>query len=106
MYLVSTNTAHLLTGPMVALYLSENNKVESSSVVDLCAYPFGFILNLSPEVPVEYGTSLMEFFKCVYDKEYCITLGLMYLERINEQFPLPLQFRPVEIQDEKEGVNS
>ena len=80
--------------------------MESSSVVDLCAYPFGFILNLSPEVPVEYGTSLMEFFKCEYDKEYFITLGLMYLERINEQFPLPLQFRPVEIQDEKEGVNS
>ncbi|MBO4292111.1 MAG: hypothetical protein J5898_09410 [Lachnospiraceae bacterium] len=102
MYLVSTNTANLLTGPMVVLYLSDNNKVESSSVVDLCAYPFGFILNLSPEVPVEYGTSLMDFFKCEYDKEYCVTLPLMYLERKNADFPLPLQYQSLEMTEKNE----
>lgn len=103
MYLVSARTAHLLTGPMITLYLSEDNTVESSTVVDLCAYPFGFILNLSPEVSITYGTSLMDLFKCRYGKEYSVTLQLMYLERKNEQFPLPLQFQPIIIKDEKEG---
>lgn len=93
MYLTSSDTAQLLTAPSVVLHVS-NDKVESSSVTDLCAYPFGFILNLSPEVPVEYGTSLIEWFKCKYDKVYRATLPLVYLERTNTEFPLPLQFKP------------
>lgn len=66
-YLASPDTAQLLTSPSVVLYTSNEN-VESCYVTDLCAYPFGFILNLSPEVPVEYGTSLMEWFRCEYSK--------------------------------------
>ena len=92
-YLTSADTAQLLTAPSVVLYVS-NDSVESSAVTDLCAYPFGFILNLSPEVPVEYGTSLMQWFKCEYDKVYRATLPLVFLERTNTKLPLPLQFKP------------
>lgn len=92
-YLTSSETAQLLTAPSVVLYLSDN-EVVSSTVADLCAYPFGFILNLSPEIPVEYGTSLMELFACEYDKEYSVMLPLVYLERTCTKLPLPLQFQP------------
>ena len=104
-YLTSSDTAQLLTAPSVVLYVS-NNSVESSSVTDLCAYPFGFILNLSPEVPVEYGTSLMEWFNCEYDKVYRVTLPLVYLERTNTKFPLPLQFKPFTEENETTEISS
>lgn len=94
MYLTSLETAQLLTAPTIVLYLSDD-KIECSSVTDLCAYPFGFILNLSPEIPVEYGTSLMEWFDCEFDKVYRITLPLMYLERTSTKLPLPLQYQPL-----------
>ena len=92
-YLTSADTAQLMIPPSVVLYASDD-KVERYSVTDLCAYPFGFILNLSPEVPVKYGTSLMEWFKCEYSKKYGATLPLVYLERTNTTLPLPLQFKP------------
>ena len=104
-YLTSVDTSQLLTAPSVVLYVSNDN-VESSSVTDLCAYPFGFILNLSPEVPVEYGTSLMEWFNCEYDKVYRVTLPLVYLERTNTKFPLPLQFKPFTEENETTEISS
>ena len=104
-YLASPDTAHLLTAPSVVLYTSNENE-ESCYVTDLCAYPFGFILNLSPEVPVEYGTSLMKWFKCEYDKVYRATLSLVYLERANTKLPLPLQFRPFTREGETTKMSS
>ena len=104
-YLASPDTAQLLTAPSVVLYTSNEN-VESCYVTDLCAYPFGFILNLSPEVPVEYGTSLMKWFKCEYNKVYRATLSLVYLERANTKLPLPLQFRPFTREGETTKMSS
>ena len=104
MYLISPKTAHLLTSPMTLLYLSDG-QIERLSITDLCAYPFGFILNLSPEVAVEYGTSLNELLKCEYKQKYCITLPLIYLERANTEFPLPLQYKPLpNIENKKEQI--
>ena len=60
---------------------------------DLCTYPFGFILNLSPEYPVEYGTSIVNFLDADYECGYGLKWGLVYLERTNEKLPLPLVFK-------------
>lgn len=94
MYLTSIKTRQLMIGPSVAIYKTESG-FERSCVSDLCAYPFGFILNLTPEYHIEYGTSIMELLDTEYNNVYDMQCTLMYLERINEEFPLPLQFKPI-----------
>ena len=73
---------------------------ETIMACDLGAYPFGFILNLTPEIEFEYGTSLMNLFDAVYDKEYSMNWPLMYLERTNDIIPIPLLFKPLPNVDE------
>lgn len=92
MYLTSINARQLMIGPCVAIYKTEFGS-ESSCISDLCAYPFGFILNLSPEHHIEYGTSIMNLLDAEYNNAYDMQCTLMCLERINEEFPLPLQFK-------------
>ena len=68
---------------------------ETTVACDLGAYPFGFILNLTPQTPIEYGTSIMNLFDATYGKEYSAKWPLMYLERTSDVLPLPLVFKPI-----------
>ncbi len=69
--------------------------LETTIACDLGVYPFGFILNLTPETSVEYGTSIMNFFDTKYNNRYSTTLNLMYLERTDPVLPMPLVFKPL-----------
>lgn len=92
MYLTPIENGQVMIGPAVAEYMIENT-IKTGWVVDIGAYPFGFILNLTPEIPVEYGTSIMNMFDVKYEDKYLFDLTLMYLERSNTALPMPLMFK-------------
>ncbi len=93
MYLTRKNSGYLMVGPCSMVTITEDYKSEIVSAADLSAYPFGFILNLTPESPILYGTSLKKLFETDYDKKYNFRLPLMCLERSNPEFPIPLTFK-------------
>lgn len=99
MYLTPFNVGQLMVGPTSIVNKTENG-FETIIACYLGAYPFGFILNLTPEIEFEYGTSLMNLFDAVYDKEYSMNWPLMYLERTNDIIPIPLLFKPLPNVDE------
>lgn len=92
MYLTSFEVGQLMCGPTAVFYKNEKS-IETVWVADLCAYPFGFILNLTPEVAVEYGVSIMNMFDVNYDDKCKFEMSLMYLERRSKDLPLPLMFK-------------
>ncbi len=92
MYLTPTETGQLMCGPVVA-FVKKDESAEAICVADLGVYPFGFILNLTPEIPVKHGTSIMDMFNVKYDDKCDFKLSLMYLERRSVDFPLPLVFK-------------
>lgn len=61
MYLAPLNVGQLMIGPSSIVYKTETG-FETTIACDLSVYPFGFILNLTPETPIKYGTSIMDFF--------------------------------------------
>jgi len=91
-YLTPSSVGQLMVGPTGVIHKTETG-FDTTWVCDLCAYPFGFILNLSPQNPVEYGASLMDLFDTEYGKAYDMTWTLTYLERTSEELPLPLVFK-------------
>ena len=93
-YLTHKNVGQLMVGPTILGSIS-NTGPKATTCCDLGAYPFGFILNLTPENPVEYGTSLMNLFDAEYDKEYNLKWALMLLERTSDILPIPLLFKPI-----------
>lgn len=93
-YLTSANVGQLMIGPCTVLYKTDTG-FETMVVSDLGVYPFGYILNLTPEYPIEFGASIMCFFETEYDKGYDMQWGLMYLERTSDTLPMPLQFKPL-----------
>lgn len=92
MYLTSPENGQIMCGPTAVLY-KKGNSIETVWIADLGAYPFGFILNLTPEIPVNYGGSIMDMFNVKYDDKCEFNLSLMYLERRNNALPLPLMFK-------------
>lgn len=94
MYLTPLNVGQLMIGPMVIMERTETG-YESIVVSDLGVYPFGFILNLTPEHPIPYGTSIMGLLDAEYDKKYNMEWKLIYLERASTELPLPLYFKPI-----------
>ena len=101
-YLTSREIAQLMIGPACVLLKSDSGIV-SVCVSDLAVYPFGFILNLTPEHPVEHGASMLPMLDTEYGKNYEMSWTLQYLERKNNNVPLPLQFKPNTVADE-DGV--
>lgn len=93
-YLTPLNVGQLMVGP-ASVCVKKDDGIEVKEVVDLGAYPFGFILNLTPQYPINYGTSIMNFLEAKYDKVYNMTWKLMYLERTSDVLPLPLVFKPL-----------
>lgn len=83
-----------MIGPACVLYKSESG-FDSVCVSDLAVYPFGFILNLNPEYPVKHGASMLQMFNTEYGKNYDMSWTLQYLERKNNDVPMPLQFKPI-----------
>ena len=98
-YLTSREIAQLMIGPACVLRKSESG-FDPVCVSDLAVYPFGFILNLSPEYPIEYGASMLQMFDAEYGKNYDMSWILQYLERKSNDLPLPLQFKPVSNADQ------
>ena len=96
MYLTPITTRPVMIGPIVTICQTEFG-FKDSCVSELCVYPFGFILNLTPEYHIEYGTSIMNLLDAEYNNVYDMQYTLMYLERINKELllPLPLQFKPL-----------
>lgn len=92
MYLTPIETGQLMCGPSV-VFVKKDESAEAIRVADLGAYPFGFILNLTPETPVKYGGSIMDMFNVKYDEKCDFKLSLVYLERRSVDFPLPLIFK-------------
>lgn len=103
-YLTPANVGKLMIGPCAVLYKAGAG-IETMWVSDLGVYPFGFILNLTPEYPIEYGVGITRFFEAEYDKGYNMQWGLMYLERTDKSLPLPLQFKPLPKFNEKDDIN-
>ncbi len=93
-YLTPANVGQLMIGPCAAVHKTDNG-LETTLLSDLAVYPFGFILNLTPEHTIDYGVSLKELFDTEYGKEYDLKWSLMYLERTSDKFPLPLTFKPL-----------
>lgn len=93
-YLTPLNVGQLMIGPSSIIYKTETG-FETIIACDLGAYPFGFILNLTPEFPIDHGTSIMNFFDTEYNNLYSQTLNLVYLERTSSVLPLPLVFKPL-----------
>lgn len=93
-YLTPANVGQLMVGPCVVSYTA-GTSIEAICASDLAVYPFGFILNLTPQYPIEYGASLLELFDTKYEETYKMNWSLMYLERTDEILPLPLQFKPL-----------
>lgn len=73
-YLTPANVGQLMIGPSAVLY-KIGTGFETMVVSDYGAYPFGFILNLTPEHPIEYGVSTMSLFETEYGKGYKIQWG-------------------------------
>lgn len=94
MYLTPLNVGQLMVGPSSVIHKAETG-FETTIACDIGVYPFGFILNLTPETPIEYGTSIMDFFDAEYNGLYSTTFSLMYLERTSSVLPLPLVFKPL-----------
>ena len=92
MYLTPIETGQLMCGP-TGVFIKKDKGVETVWVADLCTYPFGFILNLTPEIPVKYGGSIMDMFNLKYDDKCDFKLSLAHLERRSVDFPLPLIFK-------------
>lgn len=81
-----------MCGPTAVVY-KNNDSIETVWVADMGVYPFGFILNLTPEKPIGWGSSIMDMFNVGYDEKCEYNLSLMYLERANNALPLPLVFK-------------
>lgn len=94
MYLTPMNVGQLMVGPTLVFHETETG-IDTTEVCDLGVFPFGFILNLTPDKPVEYGTSIMDFFDAKYNMLYSGSISLMYLERKSSTLPLPLVFKPL-----------
>lgn len=94
MYLTPLNVGQLIVGTTSVVHMTETG-FETTIACDLGVYPFGFILNLTPETSVEYGTSIMNFLDTQYNNRYSTTLNLMYLERTDTVLPMPLVFKPL-----------
>lgn len=92
MYLTSPEVGAYMSG-LTSVILKNNDSFDIVQLSELCAYPFGFILNLSPHIPVAYGGSIMDMFNLKYSDKYDFELALMYLERSDNSLPLPLMFR-------------
>jgi len=103
-YLTQLSVGQLMVGP-TAVFHKTDTGVDCTWVCDLCAYPFGFILNLSPENPVEYGASLMDLFNAEFGKAYNMTWLLTYLERTSDTLPMPLVFKPLPSHSEEDSDN-
>lgn len=93
-YLTPLSVGQLMIGPSSILSKNETG-FETPIACDLGAYPFGFILNLTPQTPIDYGTSIMNLFDATFGKEYSTKWPLMYLERTNDTIPMPLIFKPI-----------
>ena len=93
-YLTSKSVGQLMIGPATAFFKTDSG-IDTQLVSDLCVYPFGFILNLTPEKPIKYGTSIMPLLDTEYNKNYNFTIPLQYLERKSDLLPLPLVFKPI-----------
>jgi len=92
MYLTSSEVGAYMSG-LTSVILKNNDSFDTVNVSELCAYPFGFILNLSPEIPVAHGGSIMDMFNMKYDDNCDFELSLMYLEKYSTKLPLPLVFK-------------
>ena len=93
-YLIDPETVPFMTGPCTLLLGDiRKNEIEAVSRAELGVYPFGFILNFTPDHPIKYGTSLVELLGTEYGKKYDFTWKLMHLERSNPKTPLPMQFK-------------
>lgn len=93
-YLTSKSVGQLMIGPTTAFFKTDSG-IDTQLVSDLCVYPFGFILNLTPEKPIKYGTSITPLLDTEYNKNYNFTIPLQYLERKSDLLPLPLVFKPI-----------
>ncbi len=91
-YLTSPEVAQLMIGPACVLRKTDTG-MESVCVSDLAVYPFGFILNLSPEYQASYGASMLPLFDADYGKNYAMEWRLQFLERTSNDMPLPLMFK-------------
>lgn len=92
MYLTPFQNGQIMCGPTAFKY-ENGDSFETLWVADIGVYPFGFILNLTPKEPVDWGISIMDMFDAGYDEKCNFELSLMYLERTNNAFPLPLMFK-------------
>lgn len=93
MYLTPINTGQITSGIVIPLIKRGNNDIDYVVAVDMCVYPFGFILNLSPGKDFNYGVSINSMFNSEYEDIYDAFIPLTYIERYNEKCPMPLCFK-------------
>lgn len=100
MFLAPIKTGQLSTGIVQAFLKNSNNGISVASIVDLAAYPFGFILNLTPDIKISHGVSINEFLHITPNEVFDIKIPLVYLERYNEDVPIPLAFKSLPTQND------
>ena len=94
MYLTPIKTGQLMVGPCVIGKITPSG-TEPTIACDLGVYPFGFILNLTPQYEIEYGVSINNLLDTEYGKGYKVNITLQYLERTSDTMPMPLIFKPL-----------
>lgn len=97
MFLTPVKTGQLLSGKIRAYIKTKDNSIDYVDIVDLAAYPFGFILNITPEKEIKYGTSINDLLNNSYHDKTELNLSLSYYERLNEEYPLPMVFKSLSI---------
>lgn len=94
MYLTPIKVGQLMVGPCVIGKITPSG-TEPTIACDLGVYPFGFILNLTPQYEIEYGASINNLLDTEYGKGYKVNITLQYLERTSDIMPMPLIFKPL-----------
>lgn len=94
MYLTPIKVGQLMVGPCAIGKITPSG-VETTVACDLGVYPFGFILNLTPQYEIEYGASINNLLDAEYGKDYKANITLQYLERTDDVMPIPLIFKPL-----------
>ena len=91
-YLTNAKNGKFQTGKMGLLKQGECS-MYVQQIAEIGAYPFGFILNLTPKYPIEEGISIMWMLNTEYGVNYNLNIDIPYLEKSDVNVPFNLEYK-------------
>lgn len=92
MYLTNVKNGQFQTGKMELLKQNDSS-IYVQNIAEIGAYPFGFILNMTPEHPIEEGISIMWMLDTEYGINYNVEIDIPYLEKKDINNPFNIGFK-------------